>query len=146
MPQSGPALLICEVLGAEPERSTCRARVPRDSPFRAGEPGCELVPAFLALEMGAQAAAVLEARRAADGARRAPRGFVVGARDARFHSATLAADASFVVVATLLDHAPPLRVYRFEVREGERCVAEGVVSTYSDAPVDGGDAQTSAAP
>ena len=118
LPHRGPALLIEDILEDEGGLSVCRARVPADSPFRTSEGGRAVVPTYLALEMGAQAAATIEGRqRAHHGARGAPAaGLVVGVREAVFHAPHLPAEGSFLVRTAQLESAPPLRVYRVEVR------------------------------
>jgi predicted hotdog family 3-hydroxylacyl-ACP dehydratase len=74
-------------------------------------------PCFLGLELGAQAAAALEAlERAAASGDRAPQvGYLVGVRDAAFSSPSLPVDTPLQVTATLSGAARPLAIYRIVV-------------------------------
>lgn len=134
LPQTGPARLIAEVVEVDDAHTVCLARVPARSPFRSCGPTADSVPASLAIEMAAQAAAVAEppppGRDAASSP--SPR-LLAGTRDVTLHGAALRADATFRVHTTRTTLAPPLRVYRFEVFDGESLVAEGELSTFYDA-------------
>lgn len=125
LPQSGPARLIVEVLDADREHANCRARVPSNSPFRRADGDRSTVPAYLAIEMGAQAAALCDARN-----RGTDEGAIVAVRQTICHAGSLDADAVYYVQATLLESAPPLRHYRFEVSLDGRVLVEGVVGTH----------------
>lgn len=128
LPQAGPALLIVEVLDADREHAHCRARVPSNSPFRREDGDRSAVPAYLAIEMGAQAAALCDARD-----RGTREGAIVVVRQTICHASSLDADAVYNVQATLLESAPPLRHYRFEVSLDGRVLVEGVVGTHLSA-------------
>lgn len=128
LPHRPPALLVTEILSVEEGESTSLARVPVDSPFVLAASGT--FPAYLALEMGAQAAAACEAlQRAGEGEPRA--GFLVRVNEARFHRAALPVDADYRVATSLVRAAPPLRVWRVRVVLEGDTVAEGELATYA---------------
>jgi len=111
IPHAPPALLI---------RTESVAVIPEDNPFvKAGS-----APAFVGLEAGAQAAAVLEAMARSSGEARI--GYVVAIRNARFRTAWLPADRPLPVTVKPAGSAPPLSIY--EVNVGD--VVTGLVSTY----------------
>ena len=129
LPQRPPALLVTEVLAADPEGSRCLARIPADSPFV--EQG--RAPAYLALEMGAQAAAAGEARqRAAEsGGGEAQGGYVVRITRAVFHVTSLDATGEFELHTSLRQAAPPLRTWSCHILQGGELLVEGEVSTFA---------------
>ena len=111
VPHAPPALLI---------RTGSVALIPADSPFVvAGR-----APAFLGLEAGAQAAALLEALDRSSGEPRI--GYVVAIRNARFRTPWLPAGRPLPVTVKPAGSAPPLTIY--EVSVGE--VVTGLISTY----------------
>ena len=102
----------------------CRARIPLDSPWVQGGQA----PAFVAIEIGAQAAALLET-----GGGPGPRaGYLVGARDARFHASHLPAGVDLEVEARDAGSAPPLRTSSVVVRGPDGVeLAAAMVSVYA---------------
>lgn len=114
LPHTGTARLLTDVVRTGPGFIEAIGRVPAAHPLVAGG----RAPCFVGLELGAQAAAALEALdRAAAGGDRAPRvGYLVRVREARFSSPDLPVDAPLQVTATLSGAAPPLAVYQIEVR------------------------------
>lgn len=115
-----PAGLIPHVPPALLVRSATVAVIPEDNPFvKAGR-----APAFLGLEAGAQAAALLEALDRSSGEPRI--GYVVAIRNARFRNAWLPTGRPLPVAVSLAGSAPPLTIY--EVSVGE--VVTGLVSTF----------------
>ena len=111
IPHAPPALLI---------RTESVAVIPEDNPFvKAGR-----APAFVGLEAGAQAAAVLEALDRSSGEPRI--GYVVAIRNARFRTPWLTAGRPLPVTVKPAGSAPPLSIY--EVSVGD--VVTGLVSTY----------------
>lgn len=111
VPHAPPALLM---------RTGQVAVIPEDNPFvKAGR-----APAFVGLEAGAQAAAVLEAQARSSGEPRI--GYVVAIRNARFRTPWLPAGRPLPVTVKPAGSAPPLSIY--EVSVGE--VVTGLVSTY----------------
>jgi predicted hotdog family 3-hydroxylacyl-ACP dehydratase len=133
LPHRDDALYVRRVVAADAESITCEASVSRTSPYRSALPGGDVVPSFLALEMGAQAAAAHEGvvRHLAGEEARATAGFVVRCRAATFDDVHLPADATFTVTARLLEAAPPLRTYRVRVELGGALRVEGDVSTFA---------------
>lgn len=113
IPHAPPARLV---------RTASLALIPEDNPFV--EDG--RAPAFVGLEAGAQAAAVLEALARSSGEPRI--GYVVAIRNARFRTPWLPAGRPLPVAATPAGSAPPLSIY--EVSVGD--VVTGLVSTYVD--------------
>ena len=111
IPHAPPALLV---------RTPSVAVIPEDNPFvKDGR-----APAFVGLEAGAQAAALLEALDRASGEPRI--GYVVAIRNARFRTAWLPVDRPLPVTVKPAGSAPPLTIY--EVSVGD--VVTGLVSTY----------------
>jgi 3-hydroxyacyl-[acyl-carrier-protein] dehydratase len=111
VPHALPALLI---------RTSSVAVIPEDNPFvEAGR-----APAFVGLEAGAQAAALLEALGLSSGEPRI--GYVVAIRNARFRTPWLPAGRPLPVTVKPAGSAPPLSIY--EVSVGE--VVTGLVSTF----------------
>jgi 3-hydroxyacyl-[acyl-carrier-protein] dehydratase len=136
LPHQPPARLLRDVLNAAAEMLTGVAVIPADSPFV--EDG--LAPAFLGLEAAAQGAAVLEAlsRRDISGPSgpSGPRiGYLVGLRNARFHTPWLPAELAFRVTVRLSGSAPPLSIYEVTVVGGDGAeLIRGTLSTYITAP------------
>ncbi|HVG08975.1 MAG TPA: hypothetical protein VNM67_14825 [Thermoanaerobaculia bacterium] len=117
-----PAGLIPHALPALLVRTDSVAVIPEDNPFvEAGR-----APAFVGLEAGAQAAALLEALARSSGEPRI--GYVVAIRNARFRTPWLTAGRPLPVTVKPAGSAPPLSIY--EVSVGE--VVAGLVSTYID--------------
>jgi len=135
LPQEAEARYIHECLRSDEDSLECLAFVPGNNPFRTESAhGC-VIPAFLALEMGAQAAATHEGvmRSAEGGEASAVGGYVVRCRQASFELPQLPADAAFRVMARCMEAAPPLRTYRVEIALEEQVVVRGLVSTFADA-------------
>jgi 3-hydroxymyristoyl/3-hydroxydecanoyl-(acyl carrier protein) dehydratase len=111
IPHAPPALLV---------RSPTVAVIPEDNPFvQAGR-----APAFLGLEAGAQAAALLEALDRSAGEPRI--GYVVAIRNGRFRASWLPVGRPLPVTVKPAGSAPPLTIY--EVSVGG--VVTGLVSTF----------------
>ncbi|HYG65391.1 MAG TPA: hypothetical protein VEL74_22610 [Thermoanaerobaculia bacterium] len=126
VPHAPPALLVRTVLEAAAEGAACVVEIPAASPFAAGG----RAPAFLGLEAAAQTAAVLEslARTDASGPRL---GYLVGVRDARFHTPWLPVDHPLRATVRLTGSAPPLAIYETRIDTGDgRELVTGTVSTY----------------
>ncbi len=133
LPQEDEARYVHECVSSDESGLDCLARIPDGNPFRTeGQHGTE-IPAFLALELGAQAAAAHEGvMRAASGAEAtAVGGYVVRCRQAVFHRTALPADAVFRVRATCDEAAPPLRTYKISVGLDQTALVEGFVSTFA---------------
>jgi predicted hotdog family 3-hydroxylacyl-ACP dehydratase len=126
LPHRGPARFITAVVSADATCATCRAEIPARSPYRLADADGARVPSFLAIEMGAQAAAVLVAAAApGDAAHTASPGMLVSVRNAEFSAETLPASASFRVVVRPGRNAPPLMGFGFEVWHAAERVAHG---------------------
>jgi predicted hotdog family 3-hydroxylacyl-ACP dehydratase len=128
LPHGPPAIMLDAILEQREDGLVCRGRIPPTNPFVADGQA----PAWVTLEMVAQATAVLEALgRLQD--RRSPRrrrGYLVRVRGARLAPGSIPAGRALRVLATLEGVAPPLGMYRVEVRHGRRQVLEAVLSTY----------------
>ncbi len=126
LPHGAPARLVTRVVARAAGTVTCAARVPSASAFTASGHA----PAFLALEMGAQAAAVLHAPGGETGTAPAA-GYLVGVREARFAVATIGVDEEHLVEVRATGEAPPLRTYAVRVTDAAgREVARATVSTW----------------
>lgn len=108
----------------------CGGAVPAEHPLAEnGE-----APIWLALEMGAQAGAVLEALlRGVERAESEPRvGYLVGMRGCAFHVPTLPVGEAVDVRARRVGGAGPLALFVIEVRgAGGSLLANGQVSAYA---------------
>jgi predicted hotdog family 3-hydroxylacyl-ACP dehydratase len=95
-----------------------------------------LAPCFLGLDMGAQAAAALEAleRAAATGTAAARMGQLVRVRSASFARAHLPTDAPLAISARLIGAAPPLAIYEIRVGLASVEALRATISTYQAGP------------
>ncbi len=128
LPHRGPSRLVHTAVEADRERALCRARVPSDNAFcHAGR-----VPAFVAIEMAAQAAAVHAGLvRVEDGEIASPRvGYLTGVREAQCPERSFPADTDLDVIVEITHFAVPISLHRFEVRHDGRSIATGSISTY----------------
>jgi len=127
LPHAGPALLVERAVDVTEDVIRCTARVPANSPFRTGD----RAPAFLAIEMGAQAAALHDL--VAQDAHCEPdrHGFIVAVRDTTFHELDLPADATFDVEARRDVSMPPLFNYSVRVNANGKLLVEASISTYA---------------
>jgi len=128
IPHRPPMLFVDRMLGEADDGATCRGRIPHDCALVAGG----ATPAFVALELAAQTAAVWEAARrsraASDGAVRM--GYLVSIRDVVLHRSAIPADAELFASIRLVAHAAPLTTYAVEVVvEGGRALS-GTIGTY----------------
>jgi predicted hotdog family 3-hydroxylacyl-ACP dehydratase len=127
LPHRGPTRLLEAVEEILEDRLVCRARIPANNPF-ASEGSA---PAFVGLEIAAQAAAAVEAlaRLKSEGAVSPRIGYLVGVRDAVFHAEVLPVDRPLRVSVRLAKRTGPLNVYEAVVTlEGESRV-EATIST-----------------
>jgi 3-hydroxymyristoyl/3-hydroxydecanoyl-(acyl carrier protein) dehydratase len=127
LPHAPPARLVEEILEHRADALAVRARIPPGGPFAEGP----VASGVVALELAAQAAAALEAlERAGRGEPGGPRrGFLVGAREARWVPTLLPVDSPLEVRVALEARALPLSHYRFEVAGH----ATGIVATFLSA-------------
>jgi predicted hotdog family 3-hydroxylacyl-ACP dehydratase len=113
-----------DVREASAARVVCRARVPAASPFVAdGE-----VPSFVALDVAAQAAALLLAA-----ATPMAGGYLVGVRDARFAAGGFGAGDRLTATVDVAACNSPLLVVRATVTCGRREVFSGTLTLYRSA-------------
>jgi predicted hotdog family 3-hydroxylacyl-ACP dehydratase len=128
LPHRGTARLLTAVVRSSRDVVEAVCEVPADHPLAtAGR-----APALLGIEMGAQAAAALEAlgRRSQPEASGARIGYLVRVRDAVFLVADLPVATPLVVTAVLEGAAPPLAIYRISVGDGREEFVRATLSTY----------------
>lgn len=134
IPHRPPLLMAEEVVELRPDGALCRGRVHPDSPFvTAGA-----APSFVALEMAAQCAALLEALdRWRKGGAAAPRvGFLVGVRNATFAPEPIPAGRTLTIDLRAVGAAPPLTIYEARVADEGREYFSGSFSTFvGESPV-----------
>ena len=130
LPHQRTARLLTQVLRHDADAIEAVGVIPASHPLanRAGAPN------FLALELGAQAAAVLEAlsRQGAAGGGGPRVGYLVRVRDAAFSAGVLPVGVPLSVTAVLEGAAPPLAMYKITVTDGEEPLATALLSTYSE--------------
>lgn len=93
-----------------------------------------MAPALLAIELGAQAAAAMEALNrpvASEGQARPQVGNLVRVHEARFECALLPVDTPIRVTARLEGAVPPLAIYRIATTLDGAAVVQAVISTYA---------------
>ena len=131
LPHTGLARLVTAVVRCDEATVSVVGEIPAAHPLvHTGQ-----APAFLALELGAQAAAAMEAMTRRAHHRPGPvSGRLVRVRDAQFAHATLPVDTPLDVTAQVMAIAAPLAVYRICVcLDGvERVTA--TLSTYVAGP------------
>lgn len=121
VPHRPPALLLQRLIARTEDGLAAVAAVPRDSPFvRRGR-----VPALLALEMAAQAAAALEALAGLAGPPRL--GYLVGIRGATLPHPWLPVETQLRVEIRSAGRVPPLAVYALTVT-GDAVYGTGTLS------------------
>ena len=126
-------MVLTAVLAADAGGILCAGRIPAGHPLAGGGEA----PGFLAIELGAQAAAALEALARRPGG--TPRiGYLVGVRDARL-PARLAAGRALRVTAIPAGAAGALSTYDIEIREegGGGPLAAGPEGQIGDASREG---------
>lgn len=127
VPHRGNALFLRRVLRYEGDAIECVGVIPVGSPFvRDGQ-----APAFVGLELAAQAAAALQALGSSAEAKAPQPGYLVGVREAHFKVASIPADREIHARVRRTGRAGPLSVHEVEVVvAGADCV-KGVISTYA---------------
>ncbi len=127
VPHGQPSRLVEEVEEASEGGVVCRARIPVSSPFVRGAGA----PSFVGLEIGAQAAAVVEAlSRIGSRDEGPPRiGYLVGVRDAVFHAPELPAERPLLVSARPSRRSGALSVYEIAVSLDDRILVEATIET-----------------
>jgi predicted hotdog family 3-hydroxylacyl-ACP dehydratase len=130
VPHAPPARLLAEVLAAGAGGILCAGSIPAHHSLAAGGEAA----GFLAIELGAQAAAALEALARHPGG--PPRiGYLVGVRDAHL-PASLPTGRTLRVTAVPAGHAGALAIYDIEVAEegAAQPLAAGAISTFLPEP------------
>jgi predicted hotdog family 3-hydroxylacyl-ACP dehydratase len=128
LPHSGTARLLTEIVRSGRDFVEAIGRIPAAHPLATSE----CAPCFLGLELGAQAAAALEAlsRCTATGDRAPRAGYLVRVREAAFLISDLPIDTPLFVVAHLEGAAPPLAMYRISVAVDGIEFLQARLSTY----------------
>jgi predicted hotdog family 3-hydroxylacyl-ACP dehydratase len=106
IPHHGTARLVETIVDGSADGIVCRGSVPPGSAFASGE---GRVPAVVALELAAQAAAVHRALES--GAETSDRGYLVSVRGAVLHVAEIAAGVPLRADVRLAASAGPLATY-----------------------------------
>jgi predicted hotdog family 3-hydroxylacyl-ACP dehydratase len=129
LPHRGVARLLTDVVRCDAGEIHARGRVPAAHPLASGAE----VPALVAIELGAQAAAAMEAlARTASGARTEPRtGSLVRVREARFEREALPVDTTIDVTARLDAAAGPLAIYDVTATLAGTTVMRATISTHA---------------
>ena len=128
LPHVGAARLVRSVEACDSETITCTALVPADSPYATDG----RYPAFVALEMGAQAAALLEAQSTSGDAERTPprSGYLARARRVRLLQDELPVDRPLTVHVRRDGAAPPLFIYDVRAVCENEPVLHGTIAIY----------------
>jgi predicted hotdog family 3-hydroxylacyl-ACP dehydratase len=136
LPHSGVARLLTTAVTLGNGIVQATGRIPSDHPLcDAGE-----APAFLGIELGAQAAAVAVSQRAlAEGASGPGAGRLVRVREAALLAPRLPADTPLQVTATLQGTAGPVAIYTIEVSLDGIPMVRATISTHGGGPAPAGD-------
>ncbi len=125
LPHAPPARLVVRVLERGETSLVCEGRVPRDSPYVRGT-SC---PAFLGLELAAQAAALLE--RPTDAAAGVTRtGYLVRVRSTSFRRPEFSLDALLLAQVRRVTASGALIAYAVTVRDELGELLSGDLSTW----------------
>ena len=128
VPHSGVARLLTHVVSCSSTEIHAAGAIPARHPLVIdGE-----APPFMAIELGAQAAAAMEAigrRAGSDGDARPQPGSVVRVREARFECTSFPVETPIHVTAELLGSAHPLAIYRIRATLNGATVVRAVIST-----------------
>jgi predicted hotdog family 3-hydroxylacyl-ACP dehydratase len=123
LPHRPPMRFITGIEAKGDDGIVCSVRLAERGPFTAEG----TAPALVAIEMAAQAAAAFAGLRASG----APRpGYLVGARDVRFHRRRIPAGAPCSAAVRMAGGAGDLSTFDFEVLCGGEKVASGTLSTW----------------
>jgi predicted hotdog family 3-hydroxylacyl-ACP dehydratase len=128
VPHRGTALFLRQVVEWDAESIVCIAVIPESNALvRRGR-----APAFVGLEVAAQATAALRTLNEDTDAAAGPRqGYLVGVREARFNGGGLPAGSELRASARRSGAAGPLAVYEVRVESaGVECLV-AVMSTYA---------------
>lgn len=124
IPHRPPILMVDEIVEGDEGELTCRGSLPCSNPF-------------LALELAAQATAVMAAleRREASGEQGAEPGYLAAIRDAEFLEPEIPSDTPLLVTVRNERSFPPLRKYAIRVvlEEGRVELIRAGLSTFQAA-------------
>ena len=128
LPHRGTARLLTDIVRWGPDFIEAIGEVSAAHPLASANGA----PCFLGLELGAQAAAALEAlaRTASTGDRGPRTGYLVRVHEGTFLKSALPIDAPLFVTARLEGAAPPLAIYRITIAVDGIEFARGRLSTY----------------
>jgi predicted hotdog family 3-hydroxylacyl-ACP dehydratase len=128
IPHAGVARLVETVLELREDGIDCAGRFPPEHPMVRGG----AVPAFVGLELAAQAAAVFEAlrRREKDGHSNPRVGFLVSLRDVRIDLRTFPVGVLLVASIRSLGSAAPLALYQVGVLHRGAVGVQGTLGTF----------------
>ncbi|MEQ8766393.1 MAG: hypothetical protein RL885_20945 [Planctomycetota bacterium] len=129
LPHRGPSRFVIEAIRADRDSAVCRARVPAANALVTDGHA----PAFLGIEVAAQAAALHSGMvRVEDGETEAePRvGYLTGVREATCHRPTFRSDADVEVQVVITHFAVPISMHRFEMKQDGQTIITGSISTY----------------
>ncbi len=129
LPHGPPARLVSTVVDITLDSISCEGLVPARSPY-VHEGRC---PAFVGLELAAQAAAILEAYGKTRGnSQQGQIGYLVRARKVLCERRDFPADAALRTRVARIGAAPPVFIYEIEVSDSAGCLLRGEISTYVD--------------
>ena len=129
VPHRGHARFISRVVSASETRIDAIGMIPAGHPLVTGG----VAPACLALELGAQAAAALEAihRQSSSPADPPKAGSLVRIREARFNRPSLPVNTPIEITADLIGSAPPLAIYSIRATIDRASLVQGTISTFA---------------
>ncbi|MFN7979042.1 MAG: hypothetical protein U0P30_12960 [Vicinamibacterales bacterium] len=131
VPQTGVARMIRDIVRVDGVTITATAVIDRAHPLVVADEA----PAYLGVEIGAQAAAALAAMsERADAPPQAVGGRLVRVRDAVFSQPSLPAGVVLDVTAECTGAFAPLATYRVQVGQGTTVAITATISTYTLGP------------
>lgn len=128
IPHRGSALLLRQVLEVSERELRGVGEISSESPFA----DLGSVPAFVGLDLLAQAAAAFEAlrRRRADREAKGEVGYLVGVREARFETATLPLAVPLVAHLRITGESASVATHEGSLRLGEALCLSAILSTF----------------
>lgn len=133
IPHTGAARFLVGIRTVTPSGIVATGHVPAGHALASNG----LAPSYLAIELGAQAAAAMEALSRQGSAQTPPgprRGSIVRIRDARFLAAAFPVDTPVEIRVDLVGAAAPLAMYSLVAMSGGETVAEAQFSTHAGDP------------
>jgi predicted hotdog family 3-hydroxylacyl-ACP dehydratase len=131
IPHTGAARVVEEVLERSGDGIVCAGRIPaRHALVRANR-----APAFVALELAAQAAGVLLALSSLERGSKPPVGYLVSARDVKLERAEIEADVPLVASVRSVGGAGALALYEVSVAAAGEVGLTGTIGVFrADGP------------